>query len=125
MKRFATTADDAGKEGKLQKFRFYVCLMALGGPLMEAFDAMTQRPSFEHSAHELAKRWRNDIRPECEDPLVCRQRIAACTLCELLKRGELNKPGLYQLAVAIALAMADRTEEIVLELDRAEKHGSN
>jgi hypothetical protein len=70
-------------------------------------------------AEYLANQWRQVLRPQCGDNLMCRQHLAARELLEALNRG-LDQPDCYALAAALSLALTDRAQEIVETLDREE-----
>jgi len=110
------------RAGKMPcKLEYYVAIMGLRGERRSAFRTLTELESFNHHARVLADKWRQELRPKCGDNLLCRQHLAARELLDALRRG-LGKPDGYALATALALALTDRAQEIVEELDRKERH---
>ena len=101
------------------KLQFYAALMGLKGQSRSAFLDLTALGSFDARAEYLAKQWRQVLRPQCGDNLLCRQHLAARELLEALNRG-LDQPDCYALAAALSLALTDRAQEIVETLDREE-----
>ena len=110
------------RAGKMPcKLEFYVAVMGLRGERRSAFRTLTALKSFDRHARVLAGTWRQKLRPKCGDNLLCRQHLAARELLDALRQG-LDKPDGYALATALALALTDRAQEIVEELDRKERN---
>ena len=102
-----------------RKLQFYAVLLGLKGVSRSTFRDLTALGSFDERAKYLADQWRQVLRPQCGDNLLCRQHLAARELLEALNRG-LDQPGGYALAAAVSLALTDRAQEIVETLDREE-----
>ena len=112
------------RAGKMPcKLEFYVAVMGLRGERRSAFRTLTALKSFDRHARVLAGTWRQKLRPKCGDNLLCRQHLAARELLDALRQG-LDKPDGYALATALALALTDRAQEIVEELDRKDQERS-
>jgi len=112
-----------GDTARKRKLDFCAAIMGLRGRQRSVFRRLTTIPSFEATAANLAPVWRTQIRPRCGDEVLCRHHMVVCTLLPLLK----DKPdtrGRYQLTAALALAMADRVQDIVADLDRQERSDS-
>jgi len=110
------------RAGKMPcKLEYYVAIMGLRGSRRSTFRTLTALKAFDKHARRLADKWRQELRPKCGDNLLCRQHLAARELLDALRRG-LNKPDGYALATALALALTDRAQEIVEELDRKERN---
>jgi hypothetical protein len=106
-----------------RKLDFCATIMGLRGRQRSVFRRLTTIPSFEETAANLAPVWRTQLRPRCGDEVLCRHHMAVCTLLPLLKNAPEGR-GRYQLAAALALAMADRVQDIVADLDRRERSDS-
>ena len=117
MKSATSKPDGLREEVMLRKLEFYIALMGLRGEQRSAFNDLTALESFEARAHDLAKKWRENLRPRCGDNLLCRQHLAARELLGILSRG-FDQPKWCALGAALSLALTDRAQEIVESLDR-------
>ncbi|MCX6971026.1 MAG: hypothetical protein NTV93_12875 [Verrucomicrobia bacterium] len=102
---------------------FYAAFFSLSKDERRQFHVLTEEDGqFEAAVAASTQFWRDQLRPRYQDHLLCRQmflahaviRTAQCTV---------NRSFGRQVILALTLALADKVEARVRELDQEENHG--
>lgn len=99
---------------------YYALIFALRGPIRIAYLKLTSVAEFEETAAYYADLWRGHLRKTGQDSVLCRRRIMAHALCQLVQKGMGQAPR-YTLALALALAMTDRAQQLVESEDKRQQ----
>lgn len=108
------------------EINFYALTFGLRGALRAACMDFTRCDEFEQTARRYARFWRETLRPQLRDSVECRRNLFLHLLKEFLGYG-LDSMDEYRLALALSLAMTDRTQQLVDRCDRRRRmlHGRN
>jgi hypothetical protein len=109
-KRSARTQQE--EQTMKREINFYALTFGLRGTLRAACMDFTRCDEFEQTARSYARFWRETLRPQLRDSVECRRNLFLHLLREFLGHG-LDSMDKYRLALALSLAMTDRTQQLV------------
>lgn len=99
---------------------YYIVTFGLRGALKIALAEFAACGDFEQAAQRYARVWRRQLRPQLPDSVACRRNLFLHLVRGFLDRG-LDTKDKFPLALAVSLAITDRTQQLIDERDRCER----